>query len=185
MTLQKILFSEAGMVHGVTRLLIDKKPLATSTPDDSDTFEYSDMMTIPTMWVTSWAALPAFGLAVCLCFIPQLQLSGTVVYPVLCATSAVLAVLLYLQTSPPLAKLNKPFYTQPGCTFVRAALLTSGVLYAGVLLCLIPGPSKWRWLLAFTNSTRVLRLLVALRGEGQGVADAAVEVTGHVADEVM
>jgi len=80
-------------------------------------------------------------------------------------------------------KLDKPFVTQPGCVFVRASLLAGGVVY-GIVLFLVPGPSKWRWLLASTYNTRVLHLLVALRGKGEGVADAAVEMTDHVADEV-
>ncbi|CAM9391532.1 unnamed protein product [Ectocarpus sp. 4 AP-2014] len=68
---------------------------------------------------------------------------------------------------------------QPRCRHVRAFLLATGTIYA-VLLHLSPVPSKWAWSLIVTHSTRLLNVLVALRGHNQGVADAAAEIVEHV-----
>ncbi|CAM9413025.1 unnamed protein product [Ectocarpus sp. 12 AP-2014] len=68
---------------------------------------------------------------------------------------------------------------QPSCRHVRAFLLATGTIYA-VLLHLSPVPSKWAWSLIVTHSTRLLNVLVALRGHNQGVADAAAEIVEHV-----
>ncbi|CAM9094041.1 unnamed protein product [Ectocarpus sp. 6 AP-2014] len=68
---------------------------------------------------------------------------------------------------------------QPRCRHVRAFLLATGTIYA-VLLHLSPVPSKWAWSLIVTHSTRLLNVLVALRGHNQGVADAAAEMVEHV-----
>ncbi|CAN0552699.1 unnamed protein product, partial [Ectocarpus sp. 12 AP-2014] len=68
---------------------------------------------------------------------------------------------------------------QPRCRHVRVFLLATGTIYA-VLLHLSPVPSKWAWSLIVTHSTRLLNVLVALRGHSQGVADAAAEIVEHV-----
>lgn len=79
-------------------------------------------------------------------------------------------------------KYSVPFYTQPGCRLVFAVLLGGGVFYALLLLFLVPAPSKLRWGLVLSHSTRLLNVLVALYGEGQSVTDAAVELAAHVPD---
>ncbi|CAM9368693.1 unnamed protein product [Ectocarpus sp. 8 AP-2014] len=72
---------------------------------------------------------------------------------------------------------------QPRCRHVRVFLLAGGTIYA-VLLHLSPAPSKWTWSLFMAHSARLLSLLVALRGDNEGVADAAAEVVGHVLEAV-
>lgn len=79
-------------------------------------------------------------------------------------------------------KLNEPFYTRPESRLVRGVLLAGGVFYVLFLLCLVSGPSKWRWPLAFCHSTRLLKVLVALCGQGQGMADATIELADRVPD---
>ncbi|CBJ25824.1 expressed unknown protein [Ectocarpus siliculosus] len=73
--------------------------------------------------------------------------------------------------------------TQPRCRHVRAFLLAGGMIYA-VLLHLSPAPSKWTWSLIVTHSTRLLSLLIALRGDNEGVANAAGEIVAHVPEAV-
>lgn len=80
---------------------------------------------------------------------------------------------------PILSKLKDLCVKQPRSRPTRAFLLTGGTIYA-VLLHLSPVPSKWTWSLIITHSTRLLSLLVALRGHNQGVADAGAEIVAHV-----
>lgn len=67
---------------------------------------------------------------------------------------------------------------QPRCRHVRVFLLAGGTIYA-VLLHVSPVPSLWTSSLIMAHSGRLLSLLVALRGDDEGVADAAAECVGH------
>ncbi|CAN0362114.1 unnamed protein product [Ectocarpus fasciculatus] len=68
---------------------------------------------------------------------------------------------------------------QPRCRHVRVFLLATGTIYM-VLLYVSDVPSGWTSSLIMTHSTRLLSLLVALRGDNETVADAAEEVVEHV-----
>ncbi|CAM9368768.1 unnamed protein product [Ectocarpus sp. 8 AP-2014] len=68
---------------------------------------------------------------------------------------------------------------QPRCRHVRVFLLATGTIYM-VLLHVSDVPSKWTWSLIMTHSARLLSLLVALRGDNEGVADAGAEIVEHV-----
>ncbi|CAM9859168.1 unnamed protein product [Ectocarpus fasciculatus] len=63
--------------------------------------------------------------------------------------------------------------SQPRCRRVRAFLLAMGTFHV-VVWHLSPVPSKWTWSLVILHSNRLLSLLVFLRGDNEGVADAAV-----------
>ncbi|CAM9094110.1 unnamed protein product [Ectocarpus sp. 6 AP-2014] len=76
-------------------------------------------------------------------------------------------------------KWEKHCVKQPRCRYVRVFLLGGGTIYA-VLLYLSPVSSGWTSSLIMAHSGRLLSLLVALRGDTEGVADAAAEGVGHV-----
>ncbi|CAN0270901.1 unnamed protein product [Ectocarpus fasciculatus] len=68
---------------------------------------------------------------------------------------------------------------QPRCRHVRVFLLATGAIYP-VLLHVSAVPSGWTSSLITIHSTRLLSLLVALRGDNETVAEAAEEVVEHV-----
>ncbi|CAN0274642.1 unnamed protein product [Ectocarpus fasciculatus] len=68
---------------------------------------------------------------------------------------------------------------QPRCRHVRVFLLATGAIYT-VLLHVSDVPSGWTSSLITIHSTRLLSLLVALRGDNETVAEAAEEVVEHV-----
>ncbi|CAN0239238.1 unnamed protein product [Ectocarpus fasciculatus] len=70
-------------------------------------------------------------------------------------------------------------FKQPRCRHVRVFLLATGAIYT-VLLHVSDVPSGWTLSLITIHSTRLLSLLVALRGDNETVADAAEEVVEHV-----
>ncbi|CAM9903941.1 unnamed protein product, partial [Hapterophycus canaliculatus] len=75
------------------------------------------------------------------------------------------------------------FITQPRGRRGRFLLLLSGVVYAGSLLS-SPLPSCWTWSLIVAHTTRLLNVLVALRGQNDGWAEAAAEIVEHVPEVV-
>ncbi|CAM9143837.1 unnamed protein product [Ectocarpus sp. 8 AP-2014] len=107
-----------------------------------------------------------------------------IAYPLgICLWLLLFGSVMYVHSGDHLYKLKGLCINQPRCGHVRAFLLAGGMICA-VWLHLSPVPSKWAWSLIATHCTRLLYVIVALRGDNGGVADAAAEIAAHVPEVV-
>lgn len=141
-----------------------------------DIFEYSDMVTLSLAPLSYSGQLLLFLLW---CVATYLPIAGGA-WPRWCAVVVLAAWCICSSYAvrtllPPRPRLRKLFVTQPRCRRARFLLLLSGAFYAGSLLS-SPLPSVWTWILIATHTKRLLNVLVALRGQNEGWAEAAVEI---------
>ncbi|CAM9671117.1 unnamed protein product [Scytosiphon promiscuus] len=170
------------LVREMDRLRDDSS--ASSDLDGVDIFEYNDMVTLSLAPLSYSGQLSLFLLW---CVATNLPLAGGV-WPRWCTVAVVgawcvcssYAVVTLLPRRP---RLRKLFLTRPRCRRGRFLLLLSGVVYAVSLFC-SPLPSWWMWSLIVTHTTRLLNVLVALRGHNEGWAEAAAEIVEHVSEVV-
>lgn len=145
-----------------------------------DIFEYTDMAALSRIYVNAVLVI-AFALigAVVLPASSWNSLLGMVAFSCLMPVLDAIGKNRQFLERPILADVCGP---RPSYRVVRCFLLLSGLAYA-VSRCFSPGPFLWRWGLIVTHSTRLLNLLVSLRGQHERRVDAAAAVDSEPARE--